>query len=88
MSATPSGSLQENNERSGVLIPGETVIDEAVAVGAPVFTNDMSVPPAVSLQPHHLATFLQQCFNSLRCERQQFIDSAVRLGGEFFEVIS
>jgi len=39
----------------------------------------------VSLQPHHLATFLQQCFNSLRCERQQFIDSAVRPGGEFFE---
>ncbi|MBK9452670.1 MAG: hypothetical protein IPN95_25225 [Bacteroidetes bacterium] len=40
---------------------------------------------SVSLQPHHLPTFLQQCFNILRCERQQFIDSAVRPGGEFFE---
>ena len=41
----------------------------------------------VSLQPHHLPTFLQQCFNILRCKRQQFIDSAVRPGGEFFQGI-
>lgn len=42
---------------------------------------------SVSLQPHHLPTFLQQCFNILRCKRQQFIDSAVRPGGEFFQGI-
>ena len=54
-------------------------------------TPRMSIPELaasiVSLQPHHLPTFLQQCFNILRCKRQQFIDSAVRPGGEFFQGI-
>ena len=56
-----------------------------LAVVIDVFSRKVVGWSFVSLQPHHLPTFFQQCFNSLWCERQQFIDPAVRPGGEFIE---
>ena len=67
------------------LHPQETWRERRVMFIVPVAITFFLVTLIVSLQPHHLPTFLQQCFNILRCERQQFIDPAVRPGGEFFE---